>query len=475
TDYETVIGLEIHVQLKTKTKIFCSCSTAFGKEPNTNTCPVCLGLPGALPVLNKKAVELAMMLGLALDCTIQKEAIWDRKNYFYQDLPKGYQITQFSQPLCLNGHINIESCDTPKKVRINRIHMEEDAGKSIHDYSDKATCIDLNRAGTPLCEVVTEPDINSAQEAGAFVKAMRSIVRYTGAGDGNMEEGSLRCDANISIRPFGQKELGTKVELKNLNSIKFIEKAVAYEAKRQEAVLTDGGTIIQETRLYNEATGQTEPMRTKEDAHDYRYFPDPDLVPLIIDDQWINTCKKNLPELAKAKKERFIKEFKLSEYDANLLSTDRDMAVFFENTLTHYNEPKKVANWIMTELMRLLNDNNIDISASPVSPQNLATLLKLIDANTISGTIAKKVFSEMSTSGKNPETIIKEKNLSQVVDPEAIKKVIQEIITANPTQVEQFKQGKEKVFSFFVGQVMRAMQGKASPEMVNDLLKKELK
>jgi aspartyl-tRNA(Asn)/glutamyl-tRNA(Gln) amidotransferase subunit B len=472
--YETVIGLEIHVQLKTKTKIFCSCSTEFGQKPNTNTCPVCLGLPGALPVLNKKAVEHAMMLGLALNCTIQKESIWDRKNYYYQDLPKGYQITQFTQPLCLNGHIMITTEDGPKKIYLNRIHMEEDAGKSIHDFADDATCIDLNRAGTPLCEVVTEPDMHSAQEAGAFVKAMRSIVRYTESGDGNMEQGSLRCDANISIRPFGQKILGTKVELKNLNSIKFIEKAIAYEAKRQEAVLTDGGAIIQETRLFDETSGKTLAMRTKEDAHDYRYFPDPDLVPLTIDDKWIATCKQNLPELAQAKKERFINNFNLSEYDASLLTTDKDMAVFFENTIQDYNNPKKVANWMMSEFMRLLNDDKKEICACSVTPQDLATLLKLIEANTISGTIAKKVFATMYASGKNPETIVKEQNLSQVVDPEAIKKVIQDIMTANPKQVEEYKQGKEKVFTFFVGQVMRATKGKASPELVNELLKEEL-
>jgi len=436
---------------------------------------VCLGLPGALPVLNKHAVELAIILGLALNCDIQKESIWDRKNYFYQDLPKGYQITQFASPLCLNGFVDIHVNEDLKKIPINRIHMEEDAGKSIHDAANGSfTCIDLNRTGVPLCEVVTEPDINTPEEAAEFLRTMRSIVRYAGVSDGNMEEGSLRCDANISIRPEGEKELGTKVELKNLNSIKFIERALQYEVERQKAVLTDGGKIIQETRLFNEQEGITESMRTKEDAHDYRYFPDPDLVPLIVDKKWVASCQKKLPEMAKKRCRRFVTEYKLPEYDASVLTADKDLADYFEETTKTYKQPKKISNWIMTELMRELKESEIEITDCPMRPKHLAQLLTLIDNNTISGKIAKKVFAAMVKTGKEPEDIIQENNLTQIADPETIKKVITDIIADNPKQHEEYKQGKEKVFGFFVGQVMRVMHGKANPQMVNELLKKML-
>ncbi|OVE82059.1 aspartyl/glutamyl-tRNA amidotransferase subunit B [bacterium K02(2017)] len=474
-EYLATIGLEVHVQLQTQSKIFCSCPTTFGAAPNSNTCPVCLGLPGALPVLNKKAVDLAISLGLALNCQIQNKAIWDRKNYFYQDLPKGYQITQLTHPLCLNGYINIKSNDQDKKININRIHMEEDAGKSIHDGDDERyTLVDLNRAGTPLCEIVSEPELESAQEAGSYLDTIRSIVRYTQVGDGNMEEGSLRCDANISIRPKGQKELGTKVEIKNLNSIKFLEKAINYEIQRQQAVITDGGTIVQETRLFDSHKNITQSMRSKEDSHDYRYFPDPDLVPLLVDDAWIQNNQKNLPELPQAKCQRFINEHNLSEYDAQVLTADKDLADYFEATTAIHPNPKKIANWIMTEIMRDLNDKNIEIKNYPINPKNLARLVELIDKNTISGTVGKTVLKEMNLSNKDPDSIITEQNLGQVSDTGAIESIIDDIIKANPNQLQQYKAGKDKLFGFFVGQTMKAMKGKANPQVVNEILKKKL-
>lgn len=473
-EYETVIGLEVHAQLTTKSKIFCACSTQFGSEPNANTCPVCLGLPGALPVLNKHAVDLSIILGLALDCDIQSESIWDRKNYFYQDLPKGYQITQFAKPLCLNGHLDITVDDQSKRVGITRIHMEEDAGKSLHEGSDQFSDVDLNRAGVPLCEIVSEPDMSSPEEAGAYLKKIRSIVRYAEVCDGNMEQGSLRCDANISIRPVGQKELGTKVELKNLNSIKFVEKAIKYEIERQKAVLKEGGEILQETRLFDPDRGVTEAMRSKEEAHDYRYFPDPDLVPLVVDGAWIKQCRDKLPELATHKTARFIKEYGIPDYDAGILTSDKSLGDYFEQAVKAHKNPKKISNWIMTELLRELKKDEKEIEDCPVTPKHLANLVALIDNNTISGKIAKTVFQEMYKTGQDPETIIKEKNLSQVTDSSAIEKVIDDIIAANPNQHEQYKSGKDKLLGFFVGQVMKAMKGQANPQIVNDLLKKKL-
>lgn len=473
--YEIIIGLEVHAQLSTKSKLFCSCPTEFGAHQNQNTCPVCLGLPGALPVLNRRAVDLAILAGLALNCDIQETSIWERKNYFYQDLPKGYQITQYAHPICLNGYLDIDVDGKKKRVALTRIHMEEDAGKSIHDSQhEKYSCVDLNRAGTPLIEIVSEPDIRSAREAGEYLKNLRAILQYAEVCDGNMEQGSLRCDANVSIRPIGQEAFGTKVELKNINSIKFLEKAISYEIERQIAAKEDGQMIIQETRGYNPDQNQTYSMRSKEEAHDYRYFPDPDLVSLKVSQEWIQNCKINLPELPKEKANRFVQEYGLPEYDANVLTSDRALSHYFEEAVQSHNNPKKISNWIMSELLRELNQNNKGIATCPIQATDLAKLVKLIDQDTISGKIAKTVFSEMFATGKDPDIIIKEKNLAQVSDTSAIEKIIDEILSANPEQVADYQSGKQKVFGFFVGQVMKAMKGQANPKIVNELLKKKL-
>lgn len=474
-EFETVIGLEVHAQLLTRGKLFCACSTVFGVKPNQNTCPVCLGLPGALPVLNQRTVDLAILAGLALNCNVQNESVWERKNYFYQDLPKGYQITQFAKPLCLDGKLNIRVGNQTKAIGITRIHMEEDAGKSLHDTSgDDFTRVDLNRAGVPLIEIVSEPDMRSAEEAGAYLRTLRSIVQYAEVCDGNMDEGSMRCDANISIRPVGQKNFGTKVELKNINSVKFLEKAIAYEVERQKAVLAQGGTIVQETRGYDSIKNITYSMRTKEDAHDYRYFPDPDLVPLLVDSTWIARCQKILPELATQKAARFISQYQISEYDADVLTQEKALADYYEASVQAHNNPKKISNWIQSELLRELNNADREIKDCPISPQNLAGLVALIDNGTISGKIAKTVFEDMYQTGKKAEEIVKEKNLVQVSDTGAIEKTIAEVIAANPTQYQQYKSGKDKLFGFFVGQVMKAMQGQANPDVVNELLKQKL-
>lgn len=474
-DYEPVIGLEVHAQLRTKSKIFCSCSTEFGKPPNQNTCPVCLGLPGVLPVLNREVVYFAIKAALALNCQVQKKSIWARKNYFYPDLPKGYQISQYEEPLALNGYLDIEIDKKHKKIGITRIHMEEDAGKLLHDYADKnSSHIDLNRAGVPLIEIVSEPDIRSPQEAGEYLRRLRSILRYCEVCDGNMEEGSLRCDANISVRPAGQKELGTKVELKNLNSFKFVEKAIEYEIERQKIALISGEKIVQETRLWNTGRGATESMRSKEYAHDYRYFPDPDLVPLLTNDEWVDKIKREMPELPVDRAKRFADQHKIPEYDAGVLTTEKELADYFEEAVKACNQPKKIANWIMTELLRELNNVGVEIQKSPIAPGSLAKLIELIDNGKISGKIGKTVFQEMFKTGKDPESVIKERNLVQVSDSSAIEKVIDKIIADNPDQVEQYKSGKDKVFGFLVGQVMREMKGQGNPKVVNELLKKKL-
>jgi len=476
--YEVVIGLEVHVQLTTQTKIFCGCSTEFGQAPNSQTCPVCLGLPGALPVLSKKVVEYAIKAGLATHCAIAPRSIFARKNYFYPDLPKGYQISQFELPVCEHGHLDIETEEGgPKTIGITRIHMEEDAGKLLHgDTPETAgtSFVDLNRACTPLLEIVSEPDMRSSDEAIAYLKKLHQIVVYLGICDGNLEQGSFRCDANVSIRPWGQKEFGTRAELKNINSFRFIKQAIEYEIERQAEVLEDGGRVVQETRLFDANTGMTRSMRGKEEAHDYRYFPDPDLVPLVISPEWIERVREDLPELPEAKFQRFVREYGLPQYDAEVLTADRGLADYFDAAAQLHGDGKACSNWVMGEVQRRLNDEGISIAAAPVSPKLLVGMLGRIDDNTISGKIAKTVFDEMWKSGKTADAIIEEKGLKQVTDTGAIESIIDEILAANPGQVEEYRGGKEKVFGFFVGQVMKASKGKANPAAVNDLLKKKL-
>jgi aspartyl-tRNA(Asn)/glutamyl-tRNA(Gln) amidotransferase subunit B len=473
--YEVVIGLEVHVQLTTDTKIFCNCSTAFGSEPNSQTCPVCLGLPGALPVLNKKVVEFAIKTGLATNCTIASRSIFARKNYFYPDLPKGYQISQFELPICEHGRLDIEMEDGQgKSIGITRIHMEEDAGKLLHDSGDFSR-VDLNRACTPLLEIVSEPDLRSSDEAVAYLKKLHQIVVYLGVCDGNLEEGSFRCDANVSIRPWGQKEFGTRAELKNINSFRFIKQAIDYEIERQAEILEEGGRVIQETRLYDPASGTTRSMRGKEEAHDYRYFPDPDLVPLLVGEEWVERVRRELPELPDAKIERFVKEYGIPRYDAEVVAADRATADYYDALVGRHGNGKLCSNWVMGEVQRALKDAGLTIDDCPVSPAMLAGMLKRIDDNTISGKIAKKVFDEMWQTGKDADTIIEEQGLKQVTDLGAIEPVIDEILAANPGQVEEYRAGKDKLLGFFVGQVMKATKGKANPATLNELLKKKLK
>ena len=476
--YEVVIGLEVHVQLTTKTKIFCGCPTEFGQAPNSQTCPVCLGLPGALPVLNKQVVEYAIRAGLATHCAIAPRSIMARKNYFYPDLPKGYQISQFELPICEHGHLEIETEEGGRKtIGITRIHMEEDAGKLIHGDTPEtagASFVDLNRACTPLLEIVSEPDMRSSDEAIAYLKKLHQIVVYLGVCDGNLEQGSFRCDANVSIRPWGQKELGTRAELKNINSFRFIKQAIEYEIERQIEVIEEGGKVVQETRLFDANAGTTRSMRGKEEAHDYRYFPDPDLVPIVVTPEWIESARQELPELPEAKQERFVREYGLSRYDAEVLTAERAMGDYFDACVRLHDDGKACANWVMGEVQRRLNDEGIAIAGAPVSPELLVGMLKRIDDDTISGKIAKTVFDAMWKSGKSADAIIEEQGLKQVTDTGAIEAVIDQIIAANPGQVEEYRSGKEKVFGFFVGQVMKASQGKANPAAVNELLKRKL-
>ena len=475
--YETVIGLEVHVQIKTKTKIFCSCSTEFGSPPNENTCPICLGMPGVLPVLNKRFLESSMRACLATHCTIEPMNRFARKNYFYPDLPKGYQISQFELPLGTNGYININVDGTKKRIGLTRIHMEEDAGKLIHGENSGRpgkSYVDFNRTGVPLCEVVSEPDMRSAEEARAYLNELKSILEYTGVSDCNMEEGSLRCDANVSIRPVGQKEFGTRAELKNLNSFKFIQKAIEYEVDRQTKLLDQGDTVKQETRLYDADRNETFPMRSKEEAHDYRYFPDPDLVPIMIDEAWVEELRKTIPELPEQKRERFVKSYKIPEYDAGVLTSSKPLADYFEQCTALFPQPKTISNWMMGDLLRELKKDGRNIVDCPVSPSALVDLLKLIESGTISGNIAKGIFEEMYQTQKSAGSIVDEKGLKQITDSSAIEKIVAEVIQANPGQVEEFKGGKEKVLGFLVGQVMKASKGKANPAMVNKLLKKKM-
>jgi aspartyl-tRNA(Asn)/glutamyl-tRNA(Gln) amidotransferase subunit B len=475
--YQAVIGLEVHVQLLTRTKIFCGCPTRFGAEPNSQTCPVCLGLPGALPVLNKKVVEYAIRAGLATNCSIARRSVFARKNYFYPDLPKGYQISQFELPICAGGHLDIEANGEVKRIGITRIHMEEDAGKLVHadvPGLGAGSAVDLNRACTPLLEIVSEPDIRSADEAVAYLKKLHQIVVYLGISDGNMEEGSFRCDANVSVMPVGSTTFGTRTETKNVNSFRFVKQAIEYEIERQIETIEEGGRIVQETRLFDPATGMTRSMRGKEEAHDYRYFPDPDLVPLVISDDWIEDTRLSLPELPEVKRLRYQEELGLSPYDAEVLTADRELAAYYEACLAAGAAAKGAANWVMGEVTRGLNDAGLAITACPVTPKLLAELLALIDKGTISGKIAKTVFDGIWQTGKDPAAIVAEQGLVQVSDTGEIERIIDDIMAANAGQVEEYRGGKEKVFGFFVGQVMRASKGKANPAVVNELLLKKL-
>jgi len=476
-NYEAVIGLEVHAHMLTYTKIFCGCSTTFGSEPNTQTCPVCIGMPGVLPVLNRKALEYAIKTGLATDCTISLFSRFARKNYFYPDLPKGYQISQYELPICEHGHIEIVVDGTAKKIGITRIHMEEDAGKNIHESASGGVSysfVDLNRAGVPLMEIVSEPDIRSPREAAEYMKKLRTILRYLGVCDGNMEQGSLRCDANVSVRPVGQKELGTRAEVKNINSFRFVEKALEYEIKRQIKVVKEGGRVIQETRLWDSGRGVTESMRGKEEAHDYRYFPDPDLVPLVVEQKWIDEIRSSLPELPDIKRERFVSEYGLPESDADLLVAEKPVAEWFEEAVRLGGHPKTVSNWIMGDLMRLLNEGNISFEECTLKPAHLIDVLKLMDKGTISGKIAKTVFEEMYKTGKDAEAIVREKGLIQISDSGEIERAVVDVITKHLQEVERYKAGDEKLIGFFVGQVMKLTKGKANPQMVNELLKNKL-
>ncbi len=475
--WETVIGLEIHAQLATTSKIFSGAATAFGSEPNTQACAIDLGLPGVLPVLNREVVAMAVKFGLATGSSIARRSIFARKNYFYPDLPKGYQISQYELPIVEQGHLDIEMEDgETKRIGITRAHLEEDAGKSLHDDFHGMSGIDLNRAGTPLLEIVSEPDLRSAKEAIAYLKKLHTMVRYLEICDGNMQEGSFRCDANVSIRPKGQAEFGTRAELKNLNSFRFIEKAINYEVERQIDVLEDGGTVIQETRLYDADLDETRSMRGKEEANDYRYFPDPDLLPVELNDEYVESIRFTLPELPDAKKVRFMSEYGLSGNDAAILTINRETADYYEDLVrTVGGEPRLCANWTMMDLSGALNRENLAITESPVSPELLGGMLKRIADKTISGKIGKQIFDAMWNGEGDADTIIEAKGLKQVTDSGAIERLVDEVITANPNQLEQYRAGKEKLLGFFVGQVMKASRGKANPQQVNELLRNKLK
>ena len=475
-EWETVIGLEIHAQLATKSKIFSGASTAYGAEPNTQACAVDLGLPGVLPVLNKEAVAMAVKFGVAVDAEIGRHSVFARKNYFYPDLPKGYQISQFELPIVGKGHLDIELEDgVTKTIGVTRAHLEEDAGKSLHEDYHGMTGIDLNRAGTPLLEIVSEPDMRSAKEAVAYMKKIHSIVTYLGICDGNMQEGSFRCDANVSVRPKGQAEFGTRAELKNINSFRFVEKAINIEVERQIDVLESGGQVVQETRLYDADKDETRSMRSKEEANDYRYFPDPDLLPVEVDESFIEATRAALPELPDQKKQRYISDFGLSSYDAGVLTADRETALFFEQVVEQSGADAKLcANWVQGELSAALNKDGIEISQSPVNAEMLAGMMKRMADNTISGKIAKQVFQAMWAGEGDADSVIEAKGLKQITDSGAIEKIIDDILANNAGQVEQYRSGNEKVFGFFVGQVMKASQGKANPQQVNELLKSKL-
>jgi aspartyl-tRNA(Asn)/glutamyl-tRNA(Gln) amidotransferase subunit B len=473
-EYESVIGLEVHAQLLTETKIFCSCSTKFGARPNSQVCPICLGMPGVLPVLNRKALEYAIRAALATNCEISPKSRFARKNYFYPDLPKGYQISQYEEPLSTNGWLEVETNGSKKKVRIRRIHLEEDAGKLIHENSTDRSFVDLNRAGVPLVEIVSEPDISSSEEAVSYLKKLRSILIYIGVCDGNMEEGSLRCDANVSVRPKGAKELGTKTEIKNVNSFKFVQRALEYELRRQISLLEGGEKVNQETRLFDSARGVTFSMRSKEEAHDYRYFPDPDLLPVQVDVELTEEIRNSLPELPDARLRRFVEEYDIPLYDAGVLTASKEVADYFEECLRYYNKPKTVSNWVMTEVLRELKGEEEGIKAFPISPDKLAELFKLIDDGTVSGKMAKDVFTEMVSTKKGAAEIIAKKGVKQLTDHSEIEKLVYDVMEKNPEEVSRYRAGQEKLLGFFVGEIMKATGGKANPKLVNEVLRKKL-
>ncbi len=474
-EFETVIGLEVHAQLKTRTKIFCGCPTTFGAAPNTNVCPVCLGMPGVLPVLNRQVVEYALKMACATNCEVNQFNEFARKNYFYPDLPKGYQVSQFDLPIAEHGWVDIEVDGEARRIGLTRIHMEEDAGKLIHSEREPESYVDLNRAAVPLIEIVSEPDIRTPAQAAAYLKKLHAILRYLDICDGNMQEGSFRCDANISLRPKGREELGTRTELKNMNSFRNVQRALEYEERRQRDILLEGGKVVQQTLLWDPDRNVTNPMRGKEEAHDYRYFPDPDLVPVIIDDEWLERARKSLPELPDERKARFINELGLPEYDAGVMTSARELADYFEAALRDYPQAKKLSNWIMTEMMReFKGEEAAAIASCPVTPVNLASLLGMIEAGKISGKIAKTVMAEMMESGREAEVIVKEKNLIQMSDEGDLTAAVAEIIAASPKQVEQFRAGKGKVMGFFVGQLMKKTRGRANPQLANKLFQQAL-
>ena len=477
TNYETVIGLEVHVELKTRSKIFCDSTTEFGGEPNTHVCPVCLGLPGVLPVVNKTVVEYAIRAALALNCQIAGFSKFDRKNYYYPDMPKNYQISQYDLPIAGHGYLDIDVNNEVRRIGITRLHMEEDAGKLVHQGTITTTpysLVDYNRAGVPLVEIVSGPDLRSPEEARVYMEKLKTIIQYTGVSDCKMEEGSLRCDANMSIRPVGSEQFGTKTEIKNLNSFKALYRALSYEVERQTGVLNKGGRIVQETRTWDEREGVTLPLRSKEYAHDYRYFPDPDLVPMIIDPEWVEDIRRSLPELPDARRERYMQEYGLPGYDAGILTSTKELADFFESCVSAYPNPKAVSNWMMGDLSRLLNAGGVELTACKIKPAQMASLLQLMDEGIISGRIAKTVFEEMFASGKDPGDIVKEKGLVQISDKSAIMAVVEDVLAKNPKSAADFRAGKERALGFLVGQVMKTTRGKANPELVDKLLKEKL-